>query len=280
MVTEIPGDDLEDILEITEGAVSGSDAKFSSLEKRLLEGGYDLPSPILRGILDAAGELLKPPESSAGSFLVVSGIDKAGKTTQCFNPEMLDGVTSIYDYLVDSGKRVLTLSLPSYDTLLGSLVGAYLGKKGRIAIKGQVSKEFAWILWSLDRAQHNAEVSSWLKDDAWSVVLSNRWTESNLVYQQTEGIDEQRILRLERNVLKPTHTILLDIPVDIVDKRLKLSGGSRDFYEDSSLLETVRNRYLRLAESYQFGQIYLVDASRPAEAVSKDIIATLKNVPL
>ena len=278
MTSEILGKELQEVLRIIEGAVSGDSGGSTDLGKRVLDVGFEMPVEILLKMVEAAEQLLRPTPPFAGSFIVVSGIDKAGKGTHCFNAEMLDGVTSIYDFLADSGKRVHTISLPSYNTILGSIVGGYLKRKSGRVIKGEISKQYAWILWSLDRAQHNSLVADWLREDRCSVVLSNRWVESNVVYHQAIGVDKQRILRFERNIIKQTHTIVLDISASKVDGRFMSLDEAKDIYEDAPFLEKVRSMYLRLPELYPFGETYLIDSSRPPEIVSKDIINLLSDI--
>jgi thymidylate kinase len=209
---------------------------------------------------------------------VISGVDKSGKETHCFNQSRLAKITSVYDHLESNGFKVLPVSLPSYATLLGRLVGAYLGRRNLgVDIRGELSGSFAWLLWSLDRAQFNLKVDGWLAGGPRNVVLAKRWTESHVVYQPEVGVDRDRVIRFEAKVVKQDFTVVLDISPAHVLLRLR-SRSDRDNYEHASLIERVRRRYLSLSEIYPFGDVYLVDASRSLEEVNADILSLVDRI--
>jgi len=280
MTREILGRELERVLMMLESEVSERCNDLSTLTGNILNEGFDVPRDVLDKIIGAAGELLQSPGPYSGNFIVFSGIDKVGKTTQCFNPKRIEGVTSIEDFLISIGKKVLTTSLPSYNTLLGSIVGAYLRRGSELVIKGKISKDYAWILWSLDRAQYNSKISKWLKLGIGQIVLSDRWMESNVVYQRMAGVDEKRILAFEKNIIKQNYTIILDMKPENIDDRFKLSGETKDLYENISFLQDVRKTYLKLSEHYPFGNYQLIDSSRPPNLVNRAVIDYLKTLNL
>jgi dTMP kinase len=204
--------------------------------------------------------------------VVVTGVDRSGKETHCFNPKRRRGIVSLQSFLATRSYGVLGIRQPSYATPLGALVGAYLGGEARgTAIDGTLVKEWAWILWSLDRAQHNGRVLAWLAQSSRHLVLAKRWTESNVVYQQANGLDATRILHLERHIAKPDYTVILDVPVDIATQRLVRSGRPQDAYEQGPLLERVRRLYLSLPALVPSGETVLVNAARPPRAVNEDL---------
>jgi dTMP kinase len=235
--------------------------------------------PILcRRIYASVKELLTPkPRMYEGLFITVSGIDKAGKETQCFNPDNLEGVVSIQSLLKGYGYRVYAISLPSYNSLLGALVGAYLGRsdiRHKITIIGRIDDDLAWILWSLDRGQYAGKISNWLKDRK-VAILAKRWTESNLAYQAAKGIDPSRILRFERNVPQPSLTLVIDIPVEEVLRR----ASKPDIYEQNiSYLEEVRRMYFKLVESGLIGAAVVVNGLGRPEDVNRRLRAIISRV--
>lgn len=224
---------------------------------------------LCRRIYASVKDLLTPkPIAYEGLFIAVSGIDKSGKETQCFNPDNLEGVISIWSLLKNYGYRVHAISLPSYNSLLGSLVGAYLGRgdtRYKIALSGRVDDDLAWILWSLDRGQYAGKVSNWLMDRG-RAILAKRWTESNLAYQAAKDIDPSRILRFERNVPQPKLTLVIDIPVKEVLRRAK----KPDLYEQNvSYLEKVRRMYFKLVEDGLIGAAVIVNGLGRPEDVNR-----------
>ena len=90
-----------------------------------------------------------------GKFIVVSGIDKSGKETQAISGTGC--VKPLRQFLVEKGFNVMTILQPSYDTRLGSLIKYYLTESKK-TIKP------AWMLWSLDRAQHKEKIIEWLSN--------------------------------------------------------------------------------------------------------------------
>jgi thymidylate kinase len=271
----IDADELQKSLADVEQSVATSDAA----SVRSSEKGWRIPAQLAREFVGVSESLISfQPSPRAGKFLVISGVDKSGKETHCFNQSRLGKITSVYDHLGARGFKVLPVSLPSYETLLGSLVGAYLGRRNlRVGIRGELSSSFAWLLWSLDRAQFNHKVDRWLAEGPKNIVLAKRWTESHAVYQPEVGVDRGRVLRFEGKVVKQDFTVVLDISPTQALLRLR-TRTDRDNYEHASLIERVRRRYLSLSEIYPFGEVYLVDASRSLEEVNADILSLVDRI--
>ncbi|MEM2740061.1 MAG: hypothetical protein QXQ29_04595 [Candidatus Bathyarchaeia archaeon] len=235
------------------------------------------PALCRRIYMSVKGLLTPKPRMYEGFFIAVSGIDKSGKETQCFNPDSLEGVVSIQNLLKSYGYSVHTVSLPSYDSLLGSLVGAYLGRSDiryKITLAGRVDEDLAWILWSLDRGQYAIKVSDWLRSRR-VAILAKRWTESNLAYQAAKGIDPSRILRFERNIPQPKLTLVIDIPVEEVLRRAE----KPDLYEQNiGYLEEVRRMYFSLIEKGLIGASLIVNGLGRPEDVNRRLRAILSHI--
>ncbi|MGC9208353.1 MAG: dTMP kinase [Nitrososphaeria archaeon] len=220
-------------------------------------------SALAREIVAAYSALFRSVElKRKGKFIVVSGIDKSGKETQ-----VLRGggcVKPLNEYLKEHGYEVLTIIQPSYDTRIGKLVKAYLEMKN-------ASIKDAWVLWSLDRAQHVASVNEWLIREN-RIVLAKRWTESNVIYHAAKGIDYREILEFERNVPKQDVTIIIDITAETSVKR----NERPDAYESLDFLKKVRELYLKMKEIYPFGdRIYVEGESDPC-TVNRTLLAVVE----
>ncbi|MCP8312786.1 MAG: hypothetical protein H3Z53_00200 [archaeon] len=277
MPIEVPVEDLQQVLKLIE-EVKSENISIFLLERKIRFKGKNIPVEILDDIIKATKNLVTPPEPVLGKFLVVTGIDKSGKETQCFNPKRIEGVLSIYDFLIQSSYKVKKVSLPSYDTNLGALVASYIKKESNVIIKGELSKDYAWILWSLDRAQYNDAIVEWLKEDPKNIVLSKRWLESNVVYQKANDIDVKRILNLEKNIIKQDYTFIIDLPADIALKRIDKFESKKDLYEDVNFLEKVRKLFLNLQDYYPFGKAFIVNGANPPDVVNKQILDLLKEL--
>lgn len=278
----INADDLENILFTVENIVERSESagkKAPTFLQELRKQSKGIPKTLSREFVEVTKILVTPSHLSLGQLVVMTGIDKSGKETQAFNHENKPGILSLYDCLIGKSFKVLKLALPSYYTALGSLIASYLGKENsQIAIVGNLSKDIAWVLWSLDRAQHNPRVEKWLEGSAKNFVLSKRWTETNIAYQKPLGIDEKRILRFERNIAKADYTIILDIPIELVFRRMETSGEIPDKYETSEFLRIVSETYRNLEHVYPYGKIFHVDGSGSFEEVNKRLLKIISHI--
>jgi len=263
MVKILKGEDIEKVLKILEYSLS------SDLEEILSKIEFYLPSELLIDIREALkGLLYKEEFVKKGKFLVVSGLDKTGKETLCFNPLNLKDIKSLKEFFEEKGYNILTINLPSYNTNLGSLISSYLGKgEGKYKILGNISKDYAWILWSLDRAQHNIKAIEWLKKDK-ALVLAKRWLESNLAYQRANGIEPKRILKFEENIVKQDYTIILDLKPELVLKRT----SHPDLYENLEYLKEVRRAYLDLPKYYPYGKFFYLDSSLSLKELNREML--------
>lgn len=273
---KIHANDLEQLLTLIEEETSSEKILRDRLKTKIADKHLHLPKRVLQESIAVTGILATPRRGNLGKMIVLTGLDKSGKETQAFNPDKNPRITSVYDYLLSRSHRVLKILLPSYDTTFGSIIAAYLGKENSsVQIIGELPKEVAWILWSLDRAQHVPEIERWLSTDPFNVVLSKRWTETNLVYQRTNGIEHERILKLERNVIKQTHTFVIDVSLEVVFKRMRASGENPDKYETRELLKKVHENYIHLKKYYPFGQMFHFDGSGSLEEVNQKLLQEL-----
>ena len=267
---------LENILKITEEYVNSGN--LIELKTKLDNNSY-IPKVILKNFLNSTNQLVRnSTESNTAGFIVITGIDKTGKTTQCFNPDKLKNITSIHRLLIKLQKKVLKISLPAYNTYIGSLISAYLGKESKFSIKGKLSPNYAWILWSLDRAQYNNKVINWLNINKQNVVLADRWTESNIAYQKAVGIDHKRILKFEKKIIQPNNIIILNMPIEMLDKRSKNMEDENDLYEENSFLKNVQDIYLKLNKYYPYGTLNIVNSSDNVKTVNKNLIKIIKKI--
>jgi len=185
-----------------------------------------------------------------GKFLVVSGIDKSGKETQAISGGGC--VKPLSKFLTEKGYRVYTIMQPSYETRLGGLIKYYLTENKKTI-------ELAWMLWSLDRAQHAENVIRWLGEEK-NIVLAKRWSESNVVYHVAKGIKADEIISFEKNIPKQDLTLILDIKPETSLKR----NANPDAYENLGFLKLVWKNYINLNNYYPYGdKIYIEGEGDP-----------------
>jgi len=92
------------------------------------------------------------------------------------------------------------------------------------------------------------------------IVLSDRSFYSSLAYQN----DEDWIAQINQHALEPDLVILLDLEIETALTRCE----GTDSFEEANFLESVRQRYLKLAQQYGF---MVVNASNGMNKVHDDI---------
>ena len=117
-------------------------------------------------------------------------------------------------------------------------------------------------------------------------IVCDRFTDATRAYQGGgRGVDPAWIESLAAQVhadLQPDCTLLLDLPVPMGLERArsrKVAVTDRFEAEAQAFFERVRAAYLELARREPH-RIHLIDASRPLEAVERQVIAVLERLPL
>jgi dTMP kinase len=211
-------------------------------------------------------------------FVAIEGLDASGKTTQA---------SLLADGLSASGLRVITWSFPRYDT--------FFGRRIKTLLEGSAQTSAA----NLDPSS----MALWFAVDRWDavntlahdandvdVVLLNRWTLSNAVYQgaRAEGDAAQNdlfdwVLDLEYHrfaLPRPTINVVLEVSVETSMSRARdrasLADTEPDVYESSARLLYDSRRLYRRAASL-FPEVQIVDADhRSREEVQATILSVVK----
>ncbi len=185
-----------------------------------------------------------------GKFIVLEGIDSAGKKTQA---QLLEKYLSD-----DKSLKVKLLHFPQYDTTFGALVGKYLrGEYGKI---DELPPEIPCMLYALDRYQFKDQLIDDLSNDIY--YISDRFTQSNFGFQGAKLQDKARwefilwIEQLESRLPQPDLVIYLHIPVEVSQKLMAarqdkeyLKGAAQDIHEaDLDFQKQVVETYLELAQ--------------------------------
>jgi dTMP kinase len=105
-----------------------------------------------------------------GILIVIEGIDGAGKKTQA---------KILADKLKACGRDVKQISFPRYGKRPAFFSEQYL--KGVYGDADSVSPLVASLFYSLDRLDASQEIRGWLESG--HIVISDRWTASNLIHQ-------------------------------------------------------------------------------------------------
>jgi dTMP kinase len=192
----------------------------------------------------------------AGLFLTLEGLDGSGKSTQA---------KLLAAFLEGRGLPVVLTREPG-----GGLPGVR-----NLLLRGELSPEAEYLLFSADRAEHVRKVIlPSLEAGAW--VVSDRYLDSSLAYQGFgRGLPLSWLLEVAKEAtlgLTPRLTFLLDLPPEEALRRVK--DPDRLEREGLAFFQRVREGYLFLAEKEPH-RFVVLDATESVEAVAQRIQAHL-----
>jgi len=202
-----------------------------------------------------------------GRFISLEGVEGCGKSTQ---------IERLKRHLEESGYRVDLTREPG-GTPIGEAIRAILLDNANNAMCDVAEL----LLYEAARAQHIEErIRPAIEQGV--VVISDRFADSTTAYQGAgRGLDDQTVAALHEIAvagLWPDLTIVLDVPAREGLARVKRYRET-DRIEQESLQfhERVRNGFLQLAEQNP-GRIKVVDGARPADEVTRDVIALVSRL--
>jgi len=175
--------------------------------------------------------MTNPPLNQRGFLIAFEGIDGSGTSTHS---------RLLYEFLVEQGFSVILTREPTK-----GVVGRVI--KDALQDKFQIKQpEVFALLFAADRIQHVKEViEPALKQG--QIVITTRYIESSLAYQSAQGLTREWIKAINKDVVWPDVTIILDInPKDAMsrlNKREKLES-----FENREFLSKVRDNFLDRAK--------------------------------
>jgi len=184
---------------------------------------------------------------SKGKFIVLDGIDGSGTTTHA---------KLLKNWLMQKGYAVVLTTEPS-KRKIGTLIR-------KIIRTTETSTEIDALLFAADRLDH---VEMVIKPGlaANKIVISDRYVESTIAYQTTAGLDIGWVLELNKFIINPDLTIILDIEPEIgLNRKQKLT----DKFENAEFLRNVREIYLERAQSQHYP---IITTNRSIDIVQEEL---------
>lgn len=189
-----------------------------------------------------------------GFFICIEGLDKSGKTTHS---------RLLVKNLNQIGYCAVYTREPS-DGSIGQLIRRVILQR-----KERVPPVLEAILFAADRLDHiENEIKPLLKQG--KIIVADRYLYSSLAYQGAAGLDVAWILKINRFILKPDLAIYIDVPIEILERRLR---RERSVMEKIEVQLKVKKIYDRLVEK---GYLIPVNGNRRIEEVSQDILTIVR----
>jgi dTMP kinase len=191
--------------------------------------------------------------ATRGKIIVIEGTDKAGKTSQS---------RMLAETLKASGKVCVILDFPDYTTPIGVEIKAFLeGKRDYLP-------EVKHLLFSANRWEKKKEIESMLENG--TIIVMNRYWQSNLVYGVANGMDTNWLLRLDKGLPKEDIVLVILVNPSISANRAVI----QDLFEsDSQLAAKAHKNYLKFAKQYRWK---VIDGSKSKEQVHQEITKMIR----
>ena len=183
-------------------------------------------------------------------IITFEGGDQAGKKTQ----------SAMLQKRLRSAKiKIKLFSYPDYSTPIGKEINRYL--HGKRKYPAQVIH----CLLAANRWEKAAEIKKAQEKN--SVVIMNRYRESNLVYGLANGLKLDWLEKLDEGLPKSALVIILDVQQKESFARKK---QNRDKFEkDKQFYSKISQGYKRLAKKKRWR---IVNASQPKTEVHDDVV--------
>ncbi|KAM0191479.1 hypothetical protein ACHAPC_002282 [Botrytis cinerea] len=173
---------------------------------------------------------------SRGSFILIEGLDRAGKTTQ---------VKKLCDKLYASGRNVKLMRFPDRTTAIGQQINSYLQSSTTLP------DQSIHLLFSANRWEKAQEIRDLIAQGY--TIVCDRYYYSGMIYTSSKySIDSPNHLSLEwcKNpeigLPMPDRVIFLDLEPEEAEKR---GGYGDEKYETREMQRRVRNGFLSLQNS-------------------------------
>ncbi len=186
-------------------------------------------------------------------IVVIEGSDQAGKKTQS---------KLLASTLKKSKIRTKVFSFPDYTTPLGEEIDGFL--RGKRKFPPQVIH----CLLAANRWEKLSEIQKARSEN--SVIIMNRYCQSNLVYGVANGLDLKWLQGLDEGLPKADLVIVLDVSQK--ESFLRKKARRDKFEKDTEFLKKISKTYKVLAKKLGWN---IIDASKTKAEVHNEIMKVL-----
>jgi dTMP kinase len=183
-------------------------------------------------------------------IIVIEGVDQAGKKTQS---ELLAKA------LRKRKLKTKVFSFPDYSTPIGKEIKKYLSGKRKLPVQA------VHCLLAANRWEKLKEINDAISKN--SVLIMNRYYQSNLVYGFVNGMNLSWLANLDSGLPKPDLVIVLDVSQKESFRRKKMKRDK--FEKDREFSKKISKAYKHLARKKHWK---LVNASNSKEMIHQEIL--------
>jgi dTMP kinase len=189
-----------------------------------------------------------------GQIIVLEGIDKAGKGTQC---------KLLQNDIMKAGLNCKILDFPDYSTPIGKEIRLFLD--GRRSYSSEVQH----MLLSVNRWEKKEEIEKMLQNG--TIIIMDRYYQSNIVYGLSNGLDLDWLINLDKGLPKEDIVIILEIDPETSYKRINYN---RDLFEKNlEFLLNVKQNYQKLSQVYKWR---IINGEETVEKIHMKISSLVK----
>ena len=186
-----------------------------------------------------------------GIFICIEGLDGSGKTTHAHR---------LVRNLQEKGIEATYTTEPSRGELGTFIRGTILEGKKR------VPRVVEALLFAVDRVEHfEKDVKPALKEG--KIVVSDRCVYSSLAYQGAAGLDLEWIEEINRFALPPDLALYIDVPPEVVVKRIRRKKSVMERLETQRRVQQV---YMKFVNN---GKLMPLDGDRKKGEVEQNILS-------
>ncbi|GER52326.1 thymidylate kinase [Striga asiatica] len=185
--------------------------------------------------------------SSRGALIVLEGLDRCGKTSQCGR---------LHSYLEELGHSIELWRYPDRYTGVGQMISSYLANQSNLDDRA------IHLLFSANRWEKRLLMESKLRSG--TTLIVDRYSFSGVAFSSAKGLDMKWCKAPEAGLLAPDVVIYLDISPE---KAAERGGYGGERYEKLDFQKIVAQSYTTLQDSTW----KIVDATLPIEDVEEQL---------
>lgn len=193
---------------------------------------------------------------SRGAFIVIEGLDRAGKSTQC---------SLLAKALKEKSHPVKEMKFPDRTTIIGRMIDSYLNNTR------DIDDHSIHLLFSANRWEFSKTMEEQLLNGVTLIV--DRYAYSGVAYSCAKpGMDSEWCKQSDVGLPQPDLVMFLELSAE---DALRRSGYGEERYEKKEFQSRVSKNFLKLQDDKYWK---VINAGRAVETVHQDILSLAESV--